>query len=69
VKSGAIDNLAILISEEGVLVERYGKEEECNFAHHVALIERAIPGSGQERDQIEVHCFGEYFEIGTWCIG
>lgn len=69
VKSGAIDNLAILISEEGALVEMYGKEEECNFAHHVALIERAIPRSGQERDQIEVHCFGEYFEIGTWCIG
>jgi hypothetical protein len=69
VKTGAIENLAILIQEEGVLVERYRKGEECNFAHHVALIERVTPSSGQGRDQTEVHCFGEYFEIGTWCIG
>jgi hypothetical protein len=69
VKTGAIENLAILIQEEGVLVKRYRKEDECNFAHHVALIERVTPSSGQGRDQTEVHCFGEYFEIGTWCIG
>lgn len=69
VKTGAIENLAILIQEEGVLVERYRKEEECNFAHHIALIERVTPNSGQGRDGREVHCFGEYFEIGTWCIG
>jgi hypothetical protein len=31
VKTGAIENLAILIQEEGVLVERYRKEEECNL--------------------------------------